>query len=98
MAAPSLDFHCTTSRVARRKSLYCAATSVRYFGAKSATEETKTSGKRLGAAPVAAKVRWSLVKDAPVAWKASGPLMRRTARVAGSMRKRWAAVFCVAAK
>ncbi len=72
MAVPSVDFHWTTSRVARRKSLYCAAMSVRYRGAKSVTGDTKTSAKWLGAAPMAAMVRWSLVKDAPAGVEAVG--------------------------
>ena len=65
MVAPSDDFQETTSRVVSLKSFHCAATSLRYLGAKSEVEETNTSAKWLGAAPTPANVRWSLVKVAP---------------------------------
>ena len=48
MAAPSLDFHCTTSRVARRKSLYCAATSVRYLRREIGDGRDEDFGEAIG--------------------------------------------------
>ena len=47
IVAPSLDFHSTTSRVARAEALYGAPISVRYRGAKSGVEE-KDLGEMVG--------------------------------------------------
>ena len=97
IVAPSLLFQETTSRVPSVQAATWSVIRVRMRGPQGRSV-TQISGRAVAVAAWKAERFPSLEKENPETIAPSGPLTRSIASDAGSRRKRWLAVFCMAEK